>query len=166
MNPGEAVLWEGDPGPPEPWYRRPRETVQPLLPWLAYTVIMLAFWHWTSDHWLGYVILWAAITLALVVLSPVFSRHTISRGHYTLTTHRLLVDGRRFGFPVHRAENLAELRPPTLSADGSIAFGDAKSGNQAGFRANKSVIHPLVLHQIPEPEHVLELIRCAQATLD
>lgn len=163
MNPEETVLWEGDPGPTPPWYRRLRETVVPVLPWLGYTLVMLACWAWTSNHWLGYLILWAVVTVALVVLSPLLGRHTISRGHYTLTDRRLLVDGRRFGFPVHRAENLADLHTPQLREDGSITFGGRETGDRAGLRPNKSVIHSLLLYRIADPEHVLELLRKTQA---
>ncbi|GHF76873.1 hypothetical protein GCM10017566_58960 [Amycolatopsis bartoniae] len=156
------MLWTGKSGP------RPRRR------WLLYVLVPLAYYGMQLlisvilDQDPGYLVritINAGICLVgFILLLPLFGRRQLSTGRYTVTDRRIVVEGRISGFPVRRSENLAELRTPELR-DGSVAFGDRKSGKLAGHRPNGRVIASLVLYRIPEPEHVLEIIREAQARL-
>lgn len=159
---GEVVLWTGKSGP------RPRHR---LLPWV---LVPLGYWGVQLvlaallDREPGFLIRATVQTaiwvVAVALVLPLVARRQLSNGRYTVTDQRIVVEGRISGFPVRRSENLAELRDPDLR-DGSVAFGDRKSGKLAGHRANGRMIAPLVLYRIPEPERVLEIIREAQARL-
>lgn len=100
--------------------------------------------------------------LALSLVPRVLlTRNQLMTGDYTITDRRILVEDRVWGIPVRRDELLSELKTPEL-LDGSVAFGDPKSGAVAGTRQDGVVIPPLVLWHVPEPERVLEIVRRAQ----
>lgn len=164
-NPGEVVLWEGDSPPPVPWYRRRPGRIRFGVGVVLFVVALgLVLWFKDGDDLL-FPACWVVGGAVSYFLRPLLSRNLLSHGHYTLTDHRLLIEARISGFRVRREENLGELRYPTLREDGTIAFGDPKSGSQAGSRPDGSLIQPIVLSGVAEPERVLELIRETQRKL-
>lgn len=142
-----------------PWYRR-RNAVIAVCVYATLAAVIVGPSILVSG-WNG--LLNAAVLALLSVLTrPLWARWSLTLGHYTLTSRRIVVERRINGVRVRRSELLTDLTTPKLLGDGSIAFGDPREQENPGHRASGLLVPPLVLHKVPDAEHVLGLIRQAQ----
>ena len=155
LEPGETVLWTGQ----SPLERRNRRR------WLGLLGCALGLLALGSAAGWDIVFRVFAIALTWTLLERYSMKRTLTRGRYTVTTRRVLVEGSWWGRPIRRTERLADLVEPSIT-DGrggrAVEFGDREKRELAGHRASGALIAPLALFAGEDANHVLEVIRAAQ----
>ncbi|WP_134727478.1 hypothetical protein [Amycolatopsis nivea] len=155
LEPGETVLWTGQ-SPPE---RRNRWLRLGLLGCVLGLFVLGAAGGWDI------VFRVAGIALTCTLLERYSMKRTLTRGRYTVTTRRVLVEGSWWGRPIWRTERLADLVKPSITdyrGGRAVEFGDREKRELTGHRASGALIAPLALFVGDEANQVLEVVRAAQ----
>lgn len=98
LEPGETVLWTGH----SPFRKRPRWPWVLLLGYVTGLAVLGFAWRW------GVAIQAGLTTLTLTLADRQWTKATLTRGRYTVTTRRVLVEATWWGRPICRAERLSD----------------------------------------------------------
>lgn len=106
LEPGETVLWSGH----SPLRKRPRWLWVLLLGYVTGLAALGFAWRW------GVAIQAGLTTLTFTLADRQWTKATLTRGRYTVTTRRVLVEATWWGRPICRAERLSDLAKPAVSS--------------------------------------------------
>ncbi|MFB9930325.1 hypothetical protein ACFORO_28185 [Amycolatopsis halotolerans] len=155
LEPGETVLWTGCSLP----RKRPRWLWVLLLGYLIGLAALGSAWNW------GVAIQSGLTTLFFTAADRWRMKATLTRGRYTVTTRRVLVEATWWGRPICRAERLSDLAKAAVTdyrGGRAVEFGDREKSGNPGHRSNGMLIAPLALFVGDEADRLLEVVRTAQ----